>query len=96
MNHILCLFLSFFSLETFGKVVSHLVTLLCCVFFGGSLISVDFVCQLKGATGPNKSVGGAGASFCTILSMLHIRDPFFQNEEVLTDNLEMKLCRHLE
>jgi len=37
--------------------------------------------ELKGATGLYiyKRVGGAGASSCMILNMIHIRDPFFQN-----------------
>jgi len=32
----------------------------------------------KAATGLYKPVGGAGASFCIISNMLHIRDPFFK------------------
>ena len=32
----------------------------------------------KGATWLYKPVGGAGASFCMILNMLHIRDPFLK------------------
>jgi len=33
---------------------------------------------VKGATGLYTPVGGAGASYGTILSMLHIRDPIFK------------------
>ena len=37
----------------------------------------------KGATGLYKPVGGAGASFCLILSMLHNRDPCFKIKKYL-------------
>ena len=47
--------------------------------FGGNIwyYAVKHI-QLKGATGLYKPVGGAGANFCMILNMLHIRDPFFK------------------
>ena len=34
--------------------------------------------SFKGETGLYKPVGGAGASFCMILNILNIRDPFYQ------------------
>ena len=39
--------------------------------------------MFKGATGLYKPVGGAGASFCMISNMLHIRDPFFKIKKYL-------------
>jgi len=41
------------------------------------MLMINF--KLKGATGLYKPVGGAGTSFCIILNMLYIRDPFYQN-----------------
>ena len=38
---------------------------------------------LKGATGLYKPEGGAGASFCTISNMAHIREPFIQIKKYL-------------
>ena len=38
---------------------------------------------VRGATGLCKPVGGARASFCMILNMLHIRDPFFKIKKYL-------------
>ena len=39
--------------------------------------------SFKGATWLCKPVGGAVASFCMILNMLHIRDPFFNIKKYL-------------
>ena len=40
------------------------------------MLNKNTIHVFKGATGLYKSVGGAGANVCTILNMLHIRDPF--------------------
>ena len=52
--------------------------------------------KLKGAIGLYTLVGGASGKLLNKFRHASHQGPFFQNYEIFTNNIEMKLCRYLD